>query len=167
MDYEEQSPADNRVDTEEVTKVLLNIQEQLARNDEDVDQKYLVDALQQHRSMILNYATLSFVKKPNNPKMLEAVTTLVAQLEKAVRDDRKERAKKKDAEDNKISFNQMLDAMKQISNGEINIPTFKSTSFILDPTQSLLTLRETIKPISADELEMGNGLIDLDGNPMD
>ena len=166
MDYEEQTPASNKVDTEEVTKVLLNIQEQLTHNEEDVEQKYLVDALQQHRSMLLNYATLSFINKPNNPKMLEALTTLVAQLEKAVRDDRKERARKKDADENKVSFNQMLDAMKQISNGDINIPTFKSTAFILDPTQSLLTLRDTIKPIGLGELEMGNSLVDINGDPM-
>ncbi|EBV8434065.1 hypothetical protein NFI00_000158 [Salmonella enterica] len=165
MDYED-NVADNKVDTEEVTKVLLNIQQQLARTDEDVDQTYLVDALQQHRSLILNYATMSFVKKPNNPKMLEAVTTLVAQLEKAVRDDRKERAKKKDSEDNKLSFNQMLEAMKQISSGEINIPTFKMDSFMLDPTQSLMTICEGIKPINQEELEMGNQLVDLEGNPM-
>ncbi|ASU03447.1 hypothetical protein RISINGSUN_223 [Erwinia phage vB_EamM_RisingSun] len=165
MDYEDNA-VDNKVDTEEVTKVLLNIQQQLARNDEDVDQTFLVDALQQHRSMILNYATLQFVKKPNNPKMLEAVTTLVAQLEKAVRDDRKERLKKKENEDNKVSFNQMLDAMKKISNGEINIPTFTMDSFMLDPSQSLLSIREGIKPINTEELEMGNQLVDLDGNPM-
>lgn len=164
MDYEDNVASSNKIDTEEVTKVLLNIQQQLSRTDEDVDQNYLVDALQQHRSLILNYATLSFVNKPNNPKMLEAVTTLVAQIEKAVRDDRKERAKKKDADDNKLSFNQMLDAMKQISSGAIAIPTFNMDGFMLDPTFSLM--RDDMKPINTDELAMGNELVDLEGNPM-
>lgn len=154
------------VDTEQVRSVLLNIQQNLARRDDDQDQNYLVEALQEHRTMLLNYATLTYLNRPKDPKLLEAVTGLVAQIEKAVRDDRKERLKKKENEDNKLSFNQMMEAMKQISAGEIVIPKFEMTHFLLDPSKSLLELNNEIKPIKPEELDQGNTLVDLDGNVM-
>lgn len=147
----------------EVEKALENIRNCLARTEEDPDQKSLVDAVQESKALLLNFATLSYIQKPNNPKMLEAITSLIAGIEKTVRDDRKEKAKEKEKEDDKVSFNQMLDAMKEISSGNIQLPSFNIGSFILDPSKSLTATSPTINPITQAELTQGNGLVDLQG----
>lgn len=147
----------------EVEKALENIRGCLARTEEDPDQRALVDAVQESKALLLNFATLSYIQKPNNPKMLEAITSLIAGIEKTVRDDRKEKAKEKEKEDDKVSFNQMLDAMKEISSGNIQLPSFNIGSFILDPSKSLTATSPTINPITPAELTQGNGLVDLKG----
>lgn len=151
---------------ESVQSALLDIQQAVIKQEEDPEQNVLMETVQKWRSMILNYATLAYLEKPRDAKMLEAVSALVAQLEKAVRDDRKERAKKQDSDDNRLSFNQMLEAMTSISSGTIKLPTFDVDTFFLDPTKSIFEPTQDFKVIKPEELETGNGLIDIDGNPM-
>lgn len=149
---------------ENVRSALLDIQQAVIRQEEDPEQNTLAETVQKYRSMLLNFATLAYLEKPRDAKMLEAVSSLVAQIEKSVRDDRKEKAKKQENDDNRLSFNQMLEAMQNISSGTIKLPTFEVDSFFLDPSRSLLELSEDIKPIKPEELTFGNGLVDLDGN---
>jgi len=90
---------------------------------------------------------------------------LLAHMEKAIRDDRKERMKKQENQDNKLSFNQMLEAMSMIKTGAIQIPVFDVSSFMLDPSVSL-TDGLDVKPINEAELVQGNQIISIDGTPV-
>ena len=157
------SQSDLDADDEVIKGILLDVQNALSHDEEDIDQVSLVNALQQHRTLLLNYATKAYINKPNNPKLLEAVTSLVAQLEKAVRDNRKERERKKDRDDNRATFNQLVDAMKNISSGKIDVPTFNMQNFILDPSKSLFEINPGMVPIGDQELEQGNKIVDMSG----
>jgi hypothetical protein len=160
--YEPKPPA-NTEPSLEMIAIMERMRKALQENPEDVDQKELVKVIQENRAHILQYAMGQYLQNPKSASLLEGVTSLIGQMEGAVRNDRKERAKKQDQENNVISFNQMLDAMKGISNGQIIIPHFDMADFILDPGQSLLT-RIDVDPIKPEELVQGNELIDIDGN---
>lgn len=147
----------------EVITALEQIRNTIERTDEDPDQAGLITAVQQNKSILLNYAMLAYMRNPTNPKMLESITSLLAQIEKTVRDDRKEKARAKEKEDDKLTFNQMMDAMKQISSGQIQLPTFNIGSFLLDPSKSLLPATSEMTPITQAELEQGNSLVDING----
>lgn len=160
--YEPKPPA-NTEPSLEMIAIMERMRKALQENPEDVDQKELVKVIQENRAHILQYAMGQYLQNPKSASLLEGVTSLIGQMEGAVRNDRKERAKKQDAENNVISFNQMLDAMKGISNGQIVIPHFDMSDFILDPGKSLLTQAD-VSPIKPEELVQGNELIDIDGN---
>lgn len=160
--YEPKPPA-NTEPSLEMIAIMERMRKALQENPEDVDQKELVKVIQENRAHILQYAMGQYLQNPKSASLLEGVTSLIGQMEGAVRNDRKERAKKQDQENNVISFNQMLDAMKGISNGQIVIPHFDMSDFILDPGKSLLTQAD-VDPIKPEELVQGNELIDIDGN---
>jgi hypothetical protein len=109
----------------------------------------------------------AYLDNPKNAGLLEGVTQIIAQIEKTVRDDRKERAKKKDSEGNRVSFNQMLEALQGIQKGSINLPVFEFTQFILDPSMPLIADADLTSSINPAELVMGVMLADIDGNPME
>lgn len=146
----------------EVIAIMEKMRKALEANPEDQDQTKLVTLIQENRALLLQYAMSQYLLNPKSASLLEGVTSLIGQMEKTVRDDRKERTKKNEAENNIVSFNQMLDAMKSISSGKIIVPAFDMSDFILDPGKSLLTSPD-IAPIKPDELVMGNGLVDLEG----
>lgn len=147
----------------EVITALEQIRNTIEQSEEDPDQKSLITAVQHNKYILLNYAMLAYQRNPTNPKMLESITSLLAQIEKTVRDDRKEKARAKEKEDDKLTFNQMMEAMKQISSGQIQLPVFNIGSFLLDPNKSLLPENTTVNPITPAELEQGNELVDING----
>lgn len=147
----------------EVIQIMEKMRAALTANPEDPNQATLVELIQQNRTLLLQYAMSQYLLNPKSASLLEGVTSLIGQMEKSVRDDRKEEAKKKESESNVLSFNQMLDAMKDISNGTIIIPHFDMSDFLLDPSKTLTPLATNIAPISEAELVMGNELLNISG----
>lgn len=132
-------------------------------DENDPNQHALIRAIQKHREMILHNATVAYVKNPNNPKLLDALNSLITALEKSVRDDRKEKAKDKDREENRASFNQMVEALKNIKESTIVLPEWSPELILLDPSVSI---QEHIGELNfkPDELVQGNFNVDFDGN---
>lgn len=92
---------------------------------------------------------------------------MLAQMEKTIRDDRKEKAKKKENENNALGFSQLMEALGNISSGNIKLPSFDMKDFILDPSKPLIDEEDkSMEPIKLEELEQGNKLVDLDGEPV-
>ena len=154
------------VSNDQMNNVLALLQKSLVTDLEDEDQNKLVEALQQNRALILKYAMQKYLESPKSASLLEGVLSLLAHMEKTVRDNRKEKAKKKEGESNVIAFNQMMDALKTISSGAVALPAFELSSFILDPSKSLIPAGANITPISPAELVQGNSLIDINGEPV-
>jgi hypothetical protein len=155
--------AKHRIEDAEVESVLLLLQKSLQMDLEDEDQNKLVDAIQANRALLLKYAMQQYLAKPGSASLLEGVTSLLGHMEKVVRDNRKEKAKKKEGEHNVVAFNQMLEAMKSISSGAIAVPVFEIGTFLLDPSKSLLGDNDNIAPIKPDELTQGIQIVDIDG----
>jgi len=154
-----------KIDDENLNEVLALLQQTLTPTEEDQEQVSFVTALQKNRQFLLQYAMKAYMEKPGSASLLEGVTSLLAHMEKAIRDDRKERMKKQENQDNKLSFNQMLEAMSMIKTGAIQIPVFDVSSFMLDPSVSL-TDGLDVKPINEAELVQGNQIISIDGTPV-
>ncbi|MNG46972.1 hypothetical protein D3C79_48390 [compost metagenome] len=154
-----------KIDDENLNEVLALLQQTLTPTEEDQEQVSFVTALQKNRQFLLQYAMKAYMEKPGSASLLEGVTSLLAHMEKAIRDDRKERMKKQENQDNKLSFNQMLEAMSMIKTGAIQIPIFDVSSFMLDPSVSL-TDGLDVKPINEAELVQGNQIISIDGTPV-
>ena len=93
----------------------------------------LLNIVQKQRKLILDIATSTFLKKPNNPKLMDSINTLLGQMEKSVRDDRKERLRDRELEDNKANFATFVNALNEVANGRLTLPTFSNTSLNLDP----------------------------------
>lgn len=153
-----------RIEDDEVNRLLQLLADTLAPTEEDKEQVDFVTALQRNRQFILKFAMQSYLER-GSASMLEGVTTLLAQMEKTVRDDRKERSKKQENQDNVVSFRQMLDAMNMIKTGSLSIPVFDISNFMPDPNKSLLDGID-VKPINDNELVQGNQLVTIDGTPM-
>jgi len=154
-----------KIDDDNLNEVLALLQQTLTPTEEDQEQVSFVTALQKNRQFLLQYAMKAYMEKPGSASLLEGVTSLLAHMEKAIRDDRKERMKKQENQDNKLSFNQMLEAMSMIKTGAIQIPVFDVSSFMLDPSVSL-TDGLDVKPINEAELVQGNQIISIDGTPV-
>lgn len=148
----------------EVDAALLEIVNTLIKTEEDPEQDDFVTSLQKHRALLLKFATLAYMKKPSSAMMLTGISSLVADMEKAVRADRKERAKKEENQTNQYSFSQIVESLNAIAKGAVITPTFELTSFILDPTKSLMDVADGFKPIKTEELAQGNSLVDMEGN---
>lgn len=159
-------PAFDVVDTTglEVDAALMEIVKTLIKTEDDPEQEDFVTSLQKHRALLLKFATLAYMKKPSSAMMLTGISSLVADMEKAVRNDRKERAKKEENQTNQFSFAQIVESLNAIAKGAVVTPTFELTSFILDPTKSLMDVADGFKPIKAEELAQGNSLVDMEGN---
>lgn len=134
------------------------------QDENDPNQRALIQAIQKHRGVILDNATAAYLKRPNDPKLLDALNSLIGALEKSVRDDRKERERAKDKEENRASFNQLIEAMTQLNQGMVNIPTWGEGSFIIDMDKELDELLDDQPKIRPDELEVGCISLDFDGN---
>ena len=115
-----------------IVELLEKMRGAISPNEEDVEQKSLVTIIQENRALLLKYAMGKYLENPKSASLLEGVTSLIAHMEKTVRDDRKERAKKADAQNNVLAFNQMLDAMTKINEGKVIMPHFDMSDFILD-----------------------------------
>lgn len=168
MDNQEQPKEKKKADPLDMDKmrgVIEQLREAMTGTAEDVDQEALIKMVQQNRAFLLEYAMAAYLDNPKNGELLGSVTSIIAAIEKAVREDRKERMKKKDSENNQLAFSQLMEAMGNISSGGIKIPVFDMSDFILDPTKPL-ALSNNVAPIKAEELVQGNTLVDLDGQPV-
>lgn len=161
MEIEPENPLDT-----EIKKVLAGLQTVTAINDEnDPDKVTMVQVIQNYRATLLKIASMAYMNKKGDPKLLEAVATLVTQMEKSVRDDRKERAKKDEHLDNRASFTQMVEALKSLSTGNLSIPQYDSGLF-LDPTQMIIDPDDkSIDRIRDAELTSGHQQLDFNGQP--
>lgn len=153
-------------DVAKMKAALEELRNAMVGSEDDPDQNALVKVIQRNRAFLLEYALSAYIDNPKNAKLLEGVTQIIAQIEKVVRDDRKEALKKKDQDNNKVGFNQMMEALQNISNGSVRMPTFNFSDFILDPTKSIIAEHSKMDPISEQELLQGNSLIDMDGVSM-
>jgi hypothetical protein len=87
------------------------------------------------------------------------INTLIGQLEKSVRDDKKEKARAKEMEDNKTSFAAFVNALNEVANGKLVIPNYGDMGIILDPLKPVTQLdSETM--IKAEELAQGLIVVD-------
>lgn len=154
-------------DVAKMKAALEELRSAMIGSEDDPDQNALVKVIQRNRAFLLEYALSAYIDNPKNAKLLEGVTQIIAQIEKVVRDDRKEALKKKDQDNNKVGFNQMMEALQNISNGSVRMPTFNFNDFILDPGKSIIANHPKMDPIGEQELLQGNSLIDLEGNQMD
>lgn len=150
-------------DVDKMEKALQQLRKAITGDLEDLDQEELVKVIQQNRAFVLEYALSAYLDNPKNAHLLEGVTQILAQVEKTVRDDRKERMKKKDSETNQLGFAQLMDALNTISTGGIKLPVFDFKDFILDPSKPIVQ-SPNADPINDDELTQGNFIVDIDGN---
>lgn len=153
-------------DIDKMKVVIEQLREAMVGTAEDVDQEALIKMVQKNRAFLLEYAMAAYLDNPKNGELLGSVTSIIAAIEKAVREDRKERMKKKESENNQLGFNQLLDALQNISSGGIKMPVFDMSDFILDPNKSILPPNNTLEPIKDDELVSGNQLVDINGEPI-
>ncbi|UVD32187.1 hypothetical protein [Vibrio phage phiKT1028] len=136
------------------------------KDEEDPSQRNLVSTIQQLRGLILDNATAAYLKRPNDPKLLDALNSLVGALEKSVRDDRKEAERSKDKEENRASFNQLIEAMQQMNNNTLPVPSWGEGSFLINMDAELEELLDDQPKIREDELVQGVIPLDFDGNPI-
>ncbi|UQT02697.1 hypothetical protein YUBABA_01340 [Serratia phage vB_SmaM-Yubaba] len=137
----------------EINKVLKGPQSKEAENE-------LVGIIQKQRTLLLDIATQTFINKPNNPKLLDSINTILAQLEKTVRDDRKERLKDRELEDNRANFATFVNALNEVAAGKLVIPTYGNQAFVLDPLAPIIRIEDPDDEIKDDELYQGRQIVD-------
>lgn len=131
---------------------VLNIQQLFSKGYSKENGDALINYLQKQRSLILELMLDNFIKKPN-PKMADSINTLMAQMEKSVRDDRNEAMKAKAMETSKETFALFAKSLSAVIDGTLEIPNFGPSSLLLDPMKQLVDDNEAkIKP---EELVMG------------
>lgn len=147
----------------EVQGVLSELKEASKLNEADPTQATLVNTIQRLRAQILDVAAMAYIAKPGHSELLSALNSMFGQMEKSVRDDRKEEERKKDKEDNRATFNQLIEAATMLASGEIKTPDWGNKSFFLDPNMSFTDVTD-IGKIRDDEIRMGHITTDIDGN---
>lgn len=150
-------------DEEDITKpdkfmkCVQDIQAIFAKGYSPENGKTLTSFIQKQRTLILELMLQSFMNRPD-PKMGDSLNTLMAQMEKSVRDDTKEQLKAKEMETSRETFELFSKSMAAVIDGKLSMPTFGMTSLVLDPMKPLLSTEEAkIKP---EELQQGNVLVD-------
>ena len=139
--------------------LISNINAILKKDQNSETENELINLVQKQRTLLLDIATQTYISKPSNCKLLDSINTLVSQLEKSVRDDRKEKAKAKELEDNKTSFAAFVNALNEVANGKLVIPNYGDMGIILDPLKPVTQLdSETM--IKAEELAQGLIVVD-------
>lgn len=119
--------------------------------------KALTAFIQKQRSLVLELMLQSFMNRPD-PKMGDSLNTLLAQMEKSVRDDTKEQLKAKEMETSRETFELFRRSMSAVIDGSIVMPTFGASALVLDPMKPLMDPKAAaIKP---EELQQGNILVD-------
>lgn len=155
--------SDEKLKTEkDKDQLIADIQNVLigGQGDKENESK-LVNIIQKHRTLVLDIATHTYISKPNNPKLLDSINTILAQLEKTVRDDRKERLKDKELEDNRANFATFVNALSEISAGRISIPNYGTQAIILDPMAPVITMEDDPdNEIKDEELFQGHQHVD-------
>lgn len=140
--------------------LIANIQSILNKPNSIESENELITLVQQQRRLMLDIATATFIKKPNNPKLLDSINTILSQIEKTVRDDRKEKLKNRELEDNKANFASFVNALNEVANGKITLPTYSGINIAADWDKPLIDLSDPDLAISDEELYMGRQDVD-------
>ena len=139
--------------------LISNINAILKKDQNSETENELINLVQKQRTLLLDIATQTYISKPSNCKLLDSINTLIGQLEKSVRDSRKEVQKAKEMEDNKTSFAAFVNALNEVANGKLVIPNYGDMGIILDPLKPVTQLNsETM--IKAEELAQGLIVVD-------
>lgn len=139
--------------------LIKNINSILKKDPTRETEDELINLVQKQRTLLLDIATQTYISKPSNCKLLDSINTLVSQLEKSVRDSRKEVQKAKELEDNKTSFAAFVNALNEVANGKLVIPNYGDMGIILDPLKPVTQLNsETM--IRPEELDQGLIVVD-------
>ena len=144
---------------EEKQKMISQLQTILDQEPSADSENQLLTAMQQHRRILLDVAMETFMKRPS-ASILDSINSLLGAIEKKTRDDRKEQAKVKERADNKASFGMFVNALNEVAKGQLKIPDYGSTAFVLDPLQTFTQLSDK-EQFREGELQEGRAEIDL------
>lgn len=114
------------------TECVKSIQSIVNRGYSQKNGAELIDYIQRQRSVILEVMVSCFADRPT-PAMADSMNTLIGQMEKSVRDERKEALKEKEMETSKETFELFRHALDNVISGGIKMPTFGQSSLELDP----------------------------------
>lgn len=121
----------------------------------------LLNLVQKHRNLVLDIATQTYISKPNNPKLLDSINTILSQLEKSVRDERKERLKDRELEDNRANFATFVNALNEVASGRLEIPNYGNMAIVLDPLAPIIQPNgDYSMEIKSEELHQGHQILD-------
>lgn len=154
----EDSPLDKKLKEKDV--LLGDLQKILNKGNDKETESELLNAIQQHRRLLLDVAMETFMKKPGNSKLMDSINTLLGQMDKKVRDDRKEKLKDRELEDNKATFGMFVSALNEIAAGKLTLPNYGDQALILDPMKTFYELGRN-EEIRDGELEQGRTELDL------
>jgi hypothetical protein len=144
--------------------LISNINAILKKDQNSETENELINLVQKQRTLLLDIATQTYISKPSNCKLLDSINTLIGQLEKSVRDDKKEKARAKEMEDNKTSFAAFVNALNEVANGKLVIPNYGDMGIILDPLKPVTQLdSETMIKVE----ELAQGLIVVDSKEIE
>lgn len=150
------------VQEKEKDQLIADIQT-ILNGEHSIDgEKSLLNIVQKQRKLILDIATQTFINKPNNPKLMDSINTLLGQMEKSVRDDRKERLKDRELEDNKANFATFVSALNEVTAGRLVMPTFADFNMPLDPfaDKKLFVTDNPDEEITEEEKFQGRQILD-------
>lgn len=139
--------------------LISNINAILKKDQNSETENELINLVQKQRTLLLDIATQTYISKPSNCKLLDSINTLIGQLEKSVRDSRKEVQKAKEMEDNKTSFAAFVNALNEVANGKLVIPNYGDMGIILDPLKPVTQLNPETQ-IKPEELDQGLIIVD-------
>lgn len=154
---------ENKLVQEKEKEALINEIQLILNAGHSIDnEKSLLNIVQKQRKLILDIATTTFLNKPNNPKLMDSINTLLGQMEKSVRDDRKERLRDRELEDNKANFATFVNALNEVSAGRLVMPTFAEFQMPLDPfaEHKLFKTDNPDEEISEEEKFQGRQILD-------
>lgn len=162
LDGQAPGPYDDRLKKEkDKDELIAQIQAVLDAGHSVENENSLIGLMQSQRRLLLDIATQTFINKPNNPKLLDSINTILAQMEKTVRDNRKERLKDRELEDNKANFATFVNALNEISAGRIKMPDYGDMAIVLDPLAPVIQFDDDPdNEIKDEEFVQGRQILD-------
>lgn len=139
--------------------LIANINAILKKDPSKESESELISLVQKQRTLLLDIATQTYISKPGNCKLLDSINTLIGQLEKSVRDDRKEALKNRELESNKANFASFVNALNEVAAGKLEIPNYGDMGIILDPLKPVTQLSSESQ-IKSEELDQGLIIVD-------
>lgn len=139
--------------------LIANINAILKKDPSKESENELISLVQKQRTLLLDIATQTYISKPGNCKLLDSINTLIGQLEKSVRDDRKEALKNRELESNKANFASFVNALNEVAAGKLEIPNYGDMGIILDPLKPVTQLSSESQ-IKSEELDQGLIIVD-------
>lgn len=161
MDDQSPGPVDDRLKHEkDKDELIAKIQEILNGGHSVDNENSVLKIIQKQRTLLMDIATTAYINKPNNSKLLDSINTINAQIEKSIRDDRKERLKDRELEDNKANFATFVNALSEISSGRIVMPNYGEHCLVLDPLAPIYQDEDPDNEIKDEELYLGRQILD-------